>query len=114
MDGDHHASGDVLCEGYRLDMRVDDLPLPCPIGAHALMSPDEATFPPVRPLDILSQGGQRAVDVSSIERSISRRQQLAHHLILLRPLLCTTWPLTNHVRSAMPLNSVRRCWRLRE
>lgn len=53
MNVNHHATGIVITEPNRIDMRVNHAPLPGPISADAVVAVDYATLHAVRPDNIM-------------------------------------------------------------
>lgn len=60
-----------ICESYRLDVGIEDLPLAQPVVPDLGMSVNAAAFHSVGPVNVGMHQGQDGVDVAGVEGSIS-------------------------------------------
>ena len=62
----------IALKPYWVDSRIDQLPLAGPIIPYAVSAIHVSAFHPIGPNDVLMHPGQRAFDISRIERIIKR------------------------------------------
>src|SRR5215472_9119751 len=67
----HHPSASfVVSYVHRLDMRIKNIPLPCPVVPHTFVSIDEPAVHPVRPDHVGGHAGEDVLQPPAIEVAI--------------------------------------------
>src|ERR1700730_11116622 len=74
----------------RLDVRIDDRPLVCPILTHSINSVDVAAFHSICPHDVLVHGSEHALHVASVEPIVNTLQKFHFIRHLKSPFILST------------------------